>query len=222
MLSRPHRTPTPCRVPIGRPNRRVIATVVALCALSLPGLTRAADTPTGGTIGTFTFSGELHGALKTAKIWNLGYTLTQAGCEKTVAKTSFNVFFYNVNLALNGASAVLTGGFQGAAVLLNVVVEKYGNTESFANRAAPGSPPDFMASVGFSAYHGHAQYTWETNAGSATVLSSGTITTNATGTGGSLTATLVPAGTGLPSGLSSHATAPLKLRGSWTSCVPFK
>ena len=222
MLRRSHRTPTPRRTPYHRANVPTIAALVALCALSLPSLTLAAYTPTGGTIGTFRFSGELRGTLKAPKLWNLGYTLTQAGCEKTIAKTSFNVFFYNAKLALNGTKIVLTGGYQGAAMLLNVVVQKYGNTESFANKGTPGGAPDFVAGVSINAYDGHEEYSWETNAGSASVVSSGTITTNAQGTGGSLEATLIPSGTGLPTGVSGHATTPLTIRGSWTSCVPFK
>jgi hypothetical protein len=198
-----------------------LAAVAALCALSLPALVFAAETPTGGTIGTFRFSGELRGTLTVPKKWNLGYTLTQAGCEKTVAKTSFNLFFYNVKLSLNGHETSLTGGFASAAILLNVAVQKYGNTEPFANQSTPGSAPNFPAGAGINVYVGRAEYGWETNAGSAAVVSSGTVTTNAAGTGGSLTATLVPSGTGVPTGPSSHATGLLTIKGSWTSCVPF-
>ncbi len=222
MPRRSHRTPPPSRTRNHRVNVPMIAALVAVCALFLPSLTFAAYTPTGGTIGTFRFSGELHGTLKAPKSWNLGYTLTQAGCEKTIAKTSFNVFFYNAKLALNGTAIVLTGGYPGAAVLLNVVVQKYGNTESLGNTGTTGGAPDFAAAVSINAYDGHKLYSWETNAGSATVVSSGTITTNAQGTGGSLDATLVPTGTGLQTGVSGAATSTLTIRGSWMNCVPFK
>jgi hypothetical protein len=223
MLRSPHASSTARCAAHCRANGRAVAVLVgvaALFALSFPALMLGAATPTGGTIGTFKFSGELGGTLKAPKRWNLGSTLTQAGCEKTVNKTSFNVFFYNVKLTLNGHETALIGGYQGAAILLNVVVRKYGDTESFANRATPGGVPDFGASVNFNAYSGRTAYSWETNAGSSTVVSSGTITTNAKGTGGSLSATLVPTGTGLPTGVSGHATALLTIKGSWSSCVP--
>jgi hypothetical protein len=198
-----------------------LGVLVAVVVLSLPALALAAITATGGTTATFRFSGQLGGTLKAPKRWNLGYTLTQAGCEKTVDKTSFNLFFYNAKLALNGHKTSLDGGSKNVAVMLNVAVERYGGTESFANET-PGGAPDFRASVNFNAYTGRRFYSWETNAGSSTVVSAGTITTNASGTGGSLTATLVPSGTGLPAGVGSHATGLLHIKGSWSHCVAFK
>jgi hypothetical protein len=207
--------------PLGRTISR-LAVLIAVFALSLPALALAAATATGGTIATFRFSGQLGGTLKVPKRWNLGDTLTQAGCEKTIDKTSLNIFFYNVKLALNGHKTAVDGGSRNVAVLLNVQVGRYGSTESFANQATPGGVPDFPASINLNAYAGRRFYSWESNAGSSTVVSAGTITTNASGTGGSLTATLVPTGTGLPTGVGSHATGLLHVKGSWSHCVPFK
>jgi hypothetical protein len=181
-----------------------LGVLVAVVILSLPALALATITATGGTTATFRFSGELGGTLKAPKRWDLGYTLTQAGCEKTVDKTSFNIFFYNAKLALKGHKTSLDGGSKNVAVMLNVQVPRYGGTESFGNQS-PGGAPDFPASVGFNAYAGHRFYSWETNAGSSAIRSSGTITTNGAGTGGSLSATLVPSGTGLPTGPGSQA-----------------
>jgi hypothetical protein len=199
-----------------------LAVLSALCALSVPALALAAETPSGGTIGRFSFSGQLRGALKVPKRWNLGATQTQAGCEKTVDKTSFNIFLYNVKLALNGHKTALNGGSQSVPVLLNVQVGRYGQKESFANQATSGGVPDFPASINLNAYAGRRVYSWESNAGSSTMSSAGTVTTNASGTGGSLSATLVPTGTGLPTGVSGHATGLLHVKGSWSDCVRFK
>jgi hypothetical protein len=199
-----------------------LAVLVVVLAVAVPAVATAADTPTGGTIGTFRFSGQLAGTLKVPKRWNLGYTLTQAGCEKTVDKTSFNLFFFNVRLALNGRKTGLNGKGNNIPVALNVQVNHYGGTESFANQAAPGGAPEFVASINLNAYAGRKVYSWESNAGSSTVVSGGTITTNSSGTGGSLTATLVPTGTGLPTGAGSHATGLLHVKGSWSHCVPFR
>jgi hypothetical protein len=208
----------------GLRGRRIprLGVLVTVLAVSVPAVALAADTATGGTIGRFRFSGQLAGTLKVPKRWNLGYTLTQAGCEKTVDKTSFNLFFFNVKLALNGRKTALNGKGKNIPVLLNVQVNHYGATESFANQATPGGAPDFVASIGLVANAGRKVYSWESNAGSSTVVSGGTITTNSSGTAGSLSATLVPTGTGLPTGAASHASGLLHVKGSWSHCVPFK
>jgi hypothetical protein len=194
----------------------------ALGVLLFPAFTLARATPAGPTIGKFTFSGELGGTVKVPKKWDLGYTLTQVGCEQTVDTTSLNLFLYNVKLTLNGRRTALTGGVAAAAIPLFVEVEKYGDTESVANLAAPEEAPDFKASIGINAYLGRTLYSWSSNTGSATELTSGTITTNPRGTAGSLQATLLPSGTGFPEGVEGHATAPLHVSGSWSSCKPYK
>jgi hypothetical protein len=206
-----------------RSRRLALATTfAALGTLCFPALTLAGATPAGPTIGKFTFSGELGGSLKVPKKWNLGYTLTQVGCEQTVDTTSLNLFLYNVKLALNGRKTALTGGVKGAAIPLFVAVEKYGDTESVADLSTPEEAPDFKASIGINAFLGRTLYSWSTNTGSATEHSSGTITTNAKGTSGSLQATLIPSGTGTPTGVEGHATAPLHVSGSWSYCKPYK
>jgi hypothetical protein len=206
-----------------RSRRLALATIfAALGTLCFPAFTLAGATPSGPTIGKFTFSGELGGSLKVPKKWNLGYTLTQVGCEQTVDTTSLNLFLYNVKLTLNGRKTNLTGGFKGASIPLFVEVEKYGDTESVANLAGPEEAPDFKAAIGINAYLGRTLYSWSSNTGSATELTSGTITTNAKGTAGSLQATLLPSGTGFPEGVEGHATAPLHVSGSWSYCKPYK
>ena len=196
--------------------------VAVVVGLSLPALALAAAiSPIGGTVSKFALTGELQGTLSAPKKWNLGFTLTQAGCEKTVDKTSFNVFFYNVKLTLNGRKTTLNGGFQGAAIMLNVEVQKYGTTEPFGNQDVNGAP-DNVASANLNVYAGKTFYSWQTNAGSATVNASGTITTNAAGTGGTINATLIPTGTGLPTGISGHETSDITVKGSYADCVQFK
>jgi hypothetical protein len=195
---------------------------LSVAAIAVPTIALAAantEKPTGGTIASFTLSGELKGKSTAPKLWDLGYTLTQAGCEKTVNKTSFNIFFYNVKLDLGGHPTSLNGGFATAAVMLNVTVAKYGNTESLAD---PTPEEATQGTVEFSVYAGHTYYTWATNSGSAALVSGGSLTTNASGTGGSLTATLVPSGTGSPDGVEGHATSTLTIKGHWSSCIQFK
>jgi hypothetical protein len=193
---------------------RLIATTVTAVALAFPVASLAGITGSGGTNAKLTFSGQLAGKIKVAKKWNLGDTLTQAGCEHTVDKTSLNLFLYNVKLKLNGKQTALTGGFKGAAIDVFVEVQKYGDSESLANQSG-----DYLADVALNVYSGRTMYSWDTDSGNGTTLvSAGTVTTNAKGTAGSLTATMVPSGTGLPSPDSGAANAPVTVSGSWTSC----
>jgi hypothetical protein len=179
----------------------------------------AATKPTGGTIGTFKFSRELSGTLELPDKWKVDSSEIQAGCQKTVDPTSFNLYFYSVKLSLGGHPTALSGSAQGSPVTVNVQVHKYGNTESFANQSSTGAAPVFPASINLSVTAGKTVYSWESNAGSATVRSSGTITTDHGGTSGSLNATLVPTGTGLPTGVGGHATGLLTIKGSWSKCA---
>lgn len=211
-------------VPRSRAKTRTLPTLVAIAALgglSLPALALAMVKPADGANGKFTFSGELGGTVKLPSKWNIGYGDLEAGCQKTVDPTDFNILFYNVKLRLNGHETVLAGsdGNVDQPIIFGLSVRQYGDTESFANQASPSGSPDFPASADINLWAGHTAYDWETNAGSATVVSSGTITTNARGTSGSLSATLVPVGTGLPAGVEGHETATVTIKGSWTSCA---
>jgi hypothetical protein len=179
----------------------------------------AATKPTGGTIGTFKFSRELSGTLKLPDNWKIDSSDTQAGCQKTVDPTSFNLYFYNVKLSLDGHPTALSGGLAGNPVIVNVQVHEYGTTESFANQSSTGAIPVFPASINVSVTASKKVYSWESNAGSATVRSSGTISTTHAGTSGSLSATLVPTGTGLPTGVGGHAKVLLTIKGSWSKCA---
>jgi hypothetical protein len=106
-------------------------------------------------------------------------------------------------------------------VLVSVIVsvQKYGNKESVANSSSNPADGEFMASSGIDLWVGHTVYSWLTDSGSAKVKSSGTISTNSKGTSGSLDVTMVPAGTGETSGLTSRAKGPLTVKGSWSTCA---
>jgi hypothetical protein len=200
----------------------VVASLAVLATLSFPPASLGGVQASGGTIATLAFSGQLAGKVKVARKWILSPGLSQVGCEQTIDKTSFDLFLYHVSLKLNGHETALNGDVEDAAIELFGSVQQYGDTESVANQGSPGGAPSFMASVGFNAYLHHKIYSWDTNSGTATVLSAGTITTNAKGTAGSLSATLLPAGTGVPSGGSGGATAPVSISGSWKDCRPFE
>jgi hypothetical protein len=200
----------------------VVAALAVLATLSFPAASLGGVQASGGTIATLAFSGQLAGEVKVARKWILSPGLSQVGCEKTIDKTSFNLFLYHVKLKLNGHETALNGDVEDAAIELFGSVQQYGDSESVANQGSAGGAPSFLASVGFNAYVHHQIYSWDTNSGTATMLSSGTITTNAKGTAGSLSATLLPAGTGVPSGGSGLATEPLSISGSWKDCQPFK
>ena len=197
-----------------------LAALTAASALSGPTLALAAVTPKpgGGTLGKFTFSKALSGSVTEPNTWTVGY-FKSAGCQKTVDPGELNIAFYNVKLMLNGKKTVLTGGNSTLPAFLFVSVQKYGNKESVANSSSNPASGEFMASSGITLWVGREQYGWLTNSGSATVKSSGTITTNATGTSGSLDVTMVPVGTGETSGLTSKAKGLLTVKGSWSSCA---
>jgi hypothetical protein len=191
-----------------RSTRRLACGLVALAAvavISAPTLASAA-TPTpkpgGGTLGRFTFSGALSGSVTEPNDWTVGF-FKSAGCQKTVDNGELNISFYDVKLKLNGKTTLLTGGDSTLPAFLFVGVQKYGNKESVANAGSTPADAEYTASSGINLWLGHTEYSWQTNSGSATVKSSGSITTNAAGTKGSLDVTMVPGGTGDTSGPTS-------------------
>jgi hypothetical protein len=214
-MSKPALTP--------RSARRLACAFIALTAvgaMSEPTLALATVTPKpgGGTLGKFTFSQELSGSVTEPNTWTVGY-FKSAGCQKTVDPGELNIAFYNVKLKLNGKATVLTGGNSTLPAFLSVSVQKYGNKESVNNTSSNPADGEFMASSGITLWVGHDSYGWLTNSGSAKVKSSGTVTTNATGTAGSLDVTMVPVGTGETSGLTSKAKGLLTVKGSWSTCA---
>jgi hypothetical protein len=202
-----------------------VAALATLAMLAFPGATLAGYTGTGGTIAKFTFSGELTGQVKVSRKWDLGYGLTNPGCEVTIDGDSLNLFLFNVKLTLNGHKTALAGGTcaaKHAAIELNVAVNQFGDTEPLANQD-PTNAPDFEAGIGINLYAGRTFYSWGTNnTGTAALVTSGTVTTGAKGATGSFNATMIPSGSGSPTGVEGHATGSLTIAGSWTHCEPFQ
>jgi hypothetical protein len=209
-----------------RSARRAGCVLVSLAVAGVasgPALAVATTTPkpSGGTLGKFTFSQSLTGSVTEPNEWTVG-AFKQAGCQQTVDSGQLNIIFYDVKLELNGKTTVLTGGGSTLPAFLSVSVRKYGNKESVNNTSSNPVDGEFMAASGITLWDGHTQYGWLTNTGTATVKSSGTITTNSTGTKGSLYVTMVPAGTGETSGLTTKAKGLLTVKGSWSTCAKTK
>jgi len=157
----------------------------------------------GGKIGMFTFGGELQGAATTDKSWNAD-GVTVAGCQITIEQTDSNIYFFNTSVKIAGHSVALLGAAPGTGAFLDVEAGKLGSTESL-------TPPDYTGSVNFGAYINGKDYQWLTNADNPPVKSSGMLTTNAQGTGGTVNATLVPV-----AGTAAKST--LTIKGSWSYC----
>jgi hypothetical protein len=165
-----------------------------------------AATATAGTIGTFTFSGQVAGKLTVPQIGSIkkyGVALPYKGCQVGQESTSALINFFNVKLALNGSKTAET------AVVANLSVTKTGTTESLVPNAA-----DDDNAFTFSVEVGSKTYNWSAD--------SGTLTTKANNDGGSVNAELIPTGSNNNNPLEAGAaTKPVHVSGSWSSCTPW-
>jgi hypothetical protein len=185
----------------------VIVATLVIPAASVAGAT---VTGSGGTIGKFTFSGALAGTLTIDRTWKVPPgDVAVAGCQITTTSTDADLNFFNAELKLKGHLVVVNGGSSGVAATLDIQVSKDGNTESLAGLNA-------AALVTFNAWIDGKPDTWQSNTTPASkVKSSGTLTTNAKNTAGSVDAKLIP-------GTPAAGDAPLVVKGSWSGCKPFE
>jgi hypothetical protein len=193
--------------PSGPTHRRLWRAMLATSgAVAL--VLATAVTATAGTIGSFTFTGQVAGKLTVPQVGDVkkyGVEVPFKGCQVGQESTSALINFFNVKLALNGKSTAET------AVVANLQVSKTGVSESLVPNTA-----DDNNSFSFSVTVGTKTYNW--------AAKSGTLTTKANDDGGSVNAELVPAGNnhGQDDPLESGAaTKPVHVSGSWSSCTPW-
>jgi hypothetical protein len=188
-----------------RPRRRALrAGAVAGATVAL--VLATAVTAAAGTIGTFSFSGQIAGTLKVPQVGNKkvdGVAVAFKGCQVGQESTAALINFFNVKLSLNGAKTAET------AVVANIQVTKTGVAESLVPNTA-----DDNNGFTFSVVVGTKTYTWAAD--------SGTLTTKPGDDGGSVNAELVPAGSNTGNPLEAGAaTKPVHVSGSWSSCTPW-
>jgi hypothetical protein len=203
---------TGARGPYG--TRRVVllacATIVALLLIPAASVGAATVTGSGGAIGKFTFSGALAGTLTIDRSWKVPPgNLAVAGCQITTTSTDADLNFFNAQLKLKGHLVTVNGGSSGVAATLDIQVSKDGNTESLAGLNA-------VALVTFNAWIDGKAVAWQSNTTPASKLkSSGTLTTNAKDTAGSVDAKLIPS-------TPAAGDVALAVKGSWSYCKPFE
>jgi hypothetical protein len=184
--------------------------VVALLLVPAASLAGSPVTGSGGAIGSFSFFGKLKGKLTVDKTWtvNPGHEVL-AGCQITTTSTDVIIDFFNAELKMKGRRVVVNGGTPGVAAQLEVDASQLGTTESLAGLNA-------TALVTFNAIINGKSYVWASNTTpTSKVVTSGTLTTKAGNTGGSVDATMAP-------GTPAAGGSPLTIKGSWSHCQPFK
>ncbi len=157
----------------------------------------------GSSIGSFTLSGQVVAKLKTSKeinvISNIGGSSipsTLHGCQVGQPGTGTDVInLPDGKVVLNGHSAKAT------AVEFSVPFDGKSDTLTSSSNQ-----------LSFALEVGKLSYLW--------VSSTGTITTTSKGQSGTFSVTFDPSATGVATG-NDHATKPLHVSGSWTSCTPW-
>jgi hypothetical protein len=189
-------------------ERRIIRGVLAIGALVLPAAALANAVPSGGKIGSLTFSGQLQGRLKLPKHWDFtsgaSKGLSTFGCLYPYAaggKKTPLIRFYDDDISLSGHKQKVN------LVQLQLTVSGLGKAESLAPKTSGYSQVLLTLSKG------SGDYVWGSTAG--------TLKVNGSGSGGSMNATLMPGGhDGTPFDQPSPglATQQVKVSGSWSWC----
>jgi hypothetical protein len=183
-------------------RRATSASIAAAAAVAL--LLATAVVASAGTIGRFSFTGQLKGTAMVPQVGHIkeaGVPVPLYGCKVGQESTMSLLNFFTLKLALNGHPATET------SVEGNIAVAKTGDSESLTS-ANPDTGFRFSVTVGTKSYNWTAV--------------SGTITTKPGNNGGSVNAQLVPSGKvpGQNDPLESGAaTAPIHVTGSWSSCT---
>jgi hypothetical protein len=213
-----------------------LALAAALAMLSLPTSTLAVGTPSRATTqeatGTFTFGGQLSGTVQVAErvgVLHVGGAQgsSSPGCQVNMAKGQIFFVFASGALELNGHKTTLGDNtvHPFIVVSLNVGSSKMGlrdETGGFGKKV-PITQGDGIngSSALVSTDVGRKLYNWawdnypNTPAAALKTVTMGSISTNATGTAGSVDTT-IPAG----AAPATSATVPITVRGSWSSCTP--
>lgn len=172
----------------------------------LPAAALAGYVPKGGKIGSLTFSGQAHGQLKIPKKWDQGHGLSTFGCLYFPSKKTPLIRFYDEKISVNGHKRKF-GELQ-----LQLTVAAVGKAESLTPKTSDYSQV-LMTLGGGPLGMGPSNYVWGSTAG--------TLKVKASGSGGSMNATLMPGGhDGTPFDQTSpgNATQQVKVSGSWTWC----
>jgi hypothetical protein len=213
-----------------------LALAAVSAMLSLPTSTLAVGphsrTTTQAAIGTFIFGGQLSGTVQVAErvgVLHVGGARgsSSPGCQVNVAKGQIFFVFASGMLALNRRATTLGDNtvHPFIVVSLNVGSPKLGlseHTGGFGKKVPitqgagiNGSSALVSTDVGQKLYN----WAWDnypnTPAAALKTITMGSISTNATGTAGSVNTT-IPA-SAVP---ATSATGPITVRGSWSSCSP--
>lgn len=202
-----HMTPAPSSTPATRSRclrSMLIAAAASGTLLAAIAPTATAAAASGGTIGTFRLSGQMSGTLKVVQSGTAPDGLGQYGCQVTPpggAPTPQDlVNFFGVKLPLGGHTTAET------SVELAIAVTTEGKTESLGK-----SHNSWYSTVTLSVVAGGKNYNWESFSGTASL--------KAHGDGGSVDASLEPAGKHLDDPIASgKATGTIHLSGSFSSC----
>jgi hypothetical protein len=180
-----------------------LASVVAVGALVCTTVLVAPAGASGSSIGSFTLSGQVVAKLSTMKeikvVEVLGGTSipsTLHGCQVGQPGTGTDV------INVPAGSVVLNGkSLKASAIEFSVPFDGKSDTLSASSNQ-----------LSFGMDVGKLSYLW--------VSTSGTITTNSKGTSGNFSVTFEPSATGVATG-NDHASKPLHVSGSWSSCTPW-
>jgi hypothetical protein len=174
--------------------------LAALCGLML---VDGAAATSGGTLGTFVFTGQVNGTLTVPQVGKGMAGIPLQGCQVGQGSPPTDLLLdgFTAKLRVNGHLVSAT------SIELDVAVMSTGRVESLApvgTTSPNGVELTFVV--------GTKTYQWASVAGS--------VTARAGAGGGSMTANLAAAGNpGSPQ--SGGASAPVHVKGSWTSCHPF-
>jgi hypothetical protein len=189
-----------------RTTRLVMVTALAFGApIVATALTASAASAGPSTIGSLTLTGQIVGKAEvySSAVSSLGIPLE--GCQVGQQNNSVLINLFTLDLRLNGKVVKESD----AEVTIQVAKDGASSSLKFSNETPNG--------VGLQLVAGGSTYLWSSLSGSVELKSKGD--------GGSVNATLVPAGSTLLHASNSlesgKATSSITIAGSWSSCHAF-